>query len=120
MLAQDQLLVLQRDDGQVFSCDLTPFKHPMNQVAHKVAPAIAINNRMLRKPSEKVPQSADHFADLLYEAGLPPGMLQAVSGDPREIADELLTHWHVGFANAPHHGSAMERIRTCQKRTGTR
>ncbi|HVR50846.1 MAG TPA: phosphonoacetaldehyde dehydrogenase [Pseudorhodoferax sp.] len=107
-----------RDDGQVFSCDLTPhgkkrkvittrepllgvitaitpFNHPMNQVAHKVVPAVATNNRMVLKPSEKVPLSAYYFADLLYEAGLPPEMLQVVSGDPREIADELLTHRHV-------------------------
>ncbi len=34
---------------------ITPFNHPMNQVAHKVAPSIATNNRMLLKPSEKVP-----------------------------------------------------------------
>ena len=107
-----------RDDGQVFSCDLTPhgkrrkvitlrepllgvitaitpFNHPMNQVAHKVVPSIATNNRMVLKPSEKVPLSALYFADLLYEAGLPPEMLQVVTGDPREIADELLTHRHV-------------------------
>jgi putative phosphonoacetaldehyde dehydrogenase len=107
-----------RDDGQVFSCDLTPhgkarkvittrepllgvitaitpFNHPMNQVAHKVAPSVATNNRMVLKPSEKVPLSAYWFADLLYEAGLPPEMLQVITGDPREIADELLTHRHV-------------------------
>jgi putative phosphonoacetaldehyde dehydrogenase len=107
-----------RDDGQVFSCDLTPhgkkrkvittrepllgvitaitpFNHPMNQVAHKVVPSVATNNCMVLKPSEKVPLSAYYFADLLYEAGLPPEMLQVVSGDPREIADELLTNRHV-------------------------
>ncbi len=107
-----------RDDGQSFSCDLTPhgkarrvftqcepldgvivaitpFNHPMNQVAHKVAPAIATNNRVVLKPSEKVPLSAYYLAELLYEAGLPEPMLQVVSGDPREIADELITHRHV-------------------------
>ena len=104
-----------RDDGQVFSCDLTPhgknrkvmshrepllgvitaitpFNHPINQVAHKVAPSIASNNRMVLKPSEKVPLSALFLADLLYEAGLPPEMFQVVTGDPAEIADELLTN----------------------------
>lgn len=104
-----------RDDGQAFSCDLTPhgrarrvftlrepmdgvivaitpFNHPMNQVAHKIAPAIATNNRVLLKPSEKVPLSAYYLADLLYEAGLPPPMLQVVTGAPAEIADELITH----------------------------
>ena len=106
-----------KDDGQIYSCDLTPhgkqrrvytqrdpllgvisaitpFNHPMNQVAHKVVPSIATNNRMVLKPSEKVPLSALYFADVLYEAGLPPEMLQVVTGDPREIADELITNEH--------------------------
>ena len=103
------------DDGQVFSCDLTPhgksrkvytlrepllgaisaitpFNHPLNQVAHKVAPAVATNNRMVLKPTEKTPLSALVLADILYEAGLPPEMFQVVTGDPREIADEMLVN----------------------------
>jgi putative phosphonoacetaldehyde dehydrogenase len=104
-----------QDDGQIFSCDITPhgrerrvytqrdpllgvisaitpFNHPMNQVAHKVVPSIATNNRMVLKPSEKVPLSALLLADILYEAGLPPEMFQVVTGDPAEIAGELLTN----------------------------
>jgi acyl-CoA reductase-like NAD-dependent aldehyde dehydrogenase len=107
-----------QDDGQIFSCDITPhgrqrrvytqrdplmgvisaitpFNHPMNQVAHKVVPSIATNNRMVLKPSEKVPLSALLLADILYEAGLPPAMFQVVTGDPREIADELLTNANI-------------------------
>jgi phosphonoacetaldehyde dehydrogenase len=103
------------DDGQIFSCDLTPhgksrkvytlrepllgaisaitpFNHPLNQVAHKIAPSIATNNRMVLKPTEKTPLSALALADILYEAGLPPEMLSIVTGDPREIADEMLTN----------------------------
>ena len=104
-----------QDDGQVFSCDLTPhgksrkvytlrepllgvisaitpFNHPLNQVAHKIAPAIATNNRMVLKPTEKTPLSALALADILYEAGLPPPMFSVVTGDPREIADEMLVN----------------------------
>ena len=107
-----------KDDGQIFSCDLThhgkkrrvftqrspllgvitaitPFNHPMNQVAHKVVPSVATNNRMVLKPSEKVPFSAILLADFLYEAGLPREMLSVITGDPSEIADELLTNEHV-------------------------
>lgn len=107
-----------KDDGQAFSCDLTPhgkkrrvvtqrepllgaisaitpFNHPMNQVAHKVAPSVATNNRMVLKPSEKVPLSAFYLADTLYEAGLPPEMLQVITGDPMEIADEMLTNENI-------------------------
>ena len=103
------------DDGEVFSCDLTahgksrkvytmrepllgaitaipPFNHPLNQVIHKVAPAIATNNRTVLKPSEKTPLTAFALADILYEAGLPPQMLSVLTGDPAEIADELLTN----------------------------
>jgi putative phosphonoacetaldehyde dehydrogenase len=107
-----------KDDGQTFWCDLTPhgkkrrvftqrdpllgaisaitpFNHPMNQVAHKVAPSIATGNRMVLKPSEKTPLSAFYLADVLYEAGLPPERFQVVTADPREIADELITNEHV-------------------------
>ncbi len=107
-----------KDDGQSYACDITPhgrqrrvhtlrepllgvitaitpFNHPMNQVAHKVVPSVATNNRMVLKPSEKVPLSALMFADMLYEAGLPPEMLSVITGDPREIADEMLTNPNV-------------------------
>ena len=103
------------DDGQTFSCDLThhgksrrvytmreplmgvisaitPFNHPLNQVIHKVAPSVATNNRMVLKPTEKTPLAALLLADVLYEAGLPPEMLSVITGDPKEIADEMLTN----------------------------
>ncbi len=109
--AQQALL----DDGQSFSCDLThhgksrrvhtmrepllgvisaitPFNHPLNQVIHKVAPSVATNNRMVLKPTEKTPLAAIALADVLYEAGLPPEMLHVITGDPKEIADEMLTN----------------------------
>jgi phosphonoacetaldehyde dehydrogenase len=112
LFAANQALV---DDGQVFSCDLTPhgkkrkvysmrepllgvisaitpFNHPLNQVIHKVAPAVATNNRVVLKPSEKTPLAAYALADILYEAGLPGPMLSVLTGDPREIADEMLTN----------------------------
>src|ERR1700691_5668778 len=112
LFAANQALI---DDSEVFSCDLTahgksrkvytlkepllgaitaitPFNHPLNQVIHKVAPAVATNNRVVLKPSEKTPLSAYAIADILYEAGLPPPMLSVLTGDPAEIADELLTN----------------------------
>lgn len=115
LFAANQALV---DDGEVFSCDLTahgkrrkiytlrepllgaivaitPFNHPLNQVIHKLAPAVATNNRVVLKPSEKTPLSALALADIFYEAGLPPQMLSVLTGDPAEIADELLTSPHV-------------------------
>jgi aldehyde dehydrogenase (NAD+) len=49
---------------------------------------------MVLKPTEKTPLAALAFADVLYEAGLPPEMLSVVTGDPKEIADELITSPH--------------------------
>jgi putative phosphonoacetaldehyde dehydrogenase len=111
LFAANQALI---DDSEVFSCDLTahgksrkvytmrepllgaitaitPFNHPLNQVIHKLAPAVATNNRVVLKPSEKTPLTAFALADILYEAGLPREMLSVLTGDPAEIADELLT-----------------------------
>ncbi len=107
-----QLCIL--DDSEIFSCDIsrqgkrrkvftlrqpvtaisaiTPFNHPLNQVAHKIAPSVATNNCMVLKPSEKTPLTALVLADVLYEAGLPPQMLSVVTGDPADIADEMLTN----------------------------
>jgi aldehyde dehydrogenase (NAD+) len=81
-----------REPLQGVICAITPFNHPLNQVAHKIAPSIASNNRMVLKPSEKTPLSALVLADILYEAGLPPEMFSVLTGDPKEIADEMLTH----------------------------
>ncbi|MEW9808006.1 phosphonoacetaldehyde dehydrogenase [Mesorhizobium sp. ZMM04-5] len=102
------------DDGQVFSCDLTPhgkarkiftvreplnaisaitpFNHPLNMVSHKVAPAIATNNCVVVKPTELTPMTALVLADILYEAGLPPEMLSVVTGWPADIGDEMITN----------------------------
>lgn len=103
-----------RDDGQVFACDtsangrnrraytlreplrlvaaITPFNHPLNQVAHKVAPAIATNNVMVLKPSSRTPLSALRLARIMREAGLPDGTITMVTGDAEEIGPLLWTH----------------------------
>ncbi len=100
-----------RDDGQIFSCDIspggkarkifttrepltlvaaiTPFNHPLNQVAHKVAPAIAAGAPMILKPSEKTPLTAVEFAELLYECGLPGGLLSVIHGTLDEVTRPL-------------------------------
>ena len=59
---------------------ITPFNHPLNMVAHKIAPSIATNNCMVCKPTEQTPLTAITLADILYEAGLPPEMFQVVTG----------------------------------------
>ena len=103
-----------RDDGQIFSADvspqgkarkifttreplrcavaITPFNHPLNQVAHKVAPAIAAGTPLILKPSERTPLTALKFAQLLYDAGLPKPMLSVLLGPLDEVAEPLTKH----------------------------
>lgn len=103
-----------QDDGEIFSCDLTPhgkarkifttreplrvisaitpFNHPLNMVAHKVAPSIATNNCLVCKQTELTPMTALILADVLYEAGLPPEMFSVVTGWPTEIGPEMITN----------------------------
>jgi len=105
------------DDGQIFSCDLTPngkerkiytkrepvraisaitpFNHPLNMVAHKIAPAIATNNCMVCKPADLTPLTALALADILYEAGLPPEMFQVVTGRPQDIGEEMIVNGNI-------------------------
>ena len=105
-----QLCIL--DDGEIFSCDLTPhgkarkiftirepltaisaitpFNHPLNMVAHKIAPSIATNNCTVCKQTELTPLTAMGLADVLYEAGLPPEMFSVVTGWPQDIGSEMI------------------------------
>ena len=107
-----QLTIL--DDGEIYACDIspngksrkiyttrvplmgvisaiTPFNHPLNMVSHKLAPAIATNNRTVLKPTELTPLTALALADVLYEAGLPPEMLSVVTGNPATMGDAMIT-----------------------------
>lgn len=101
-----------KDDGQIFSCDIspsgkqrkiftvreplmlaaaiTPFNHPLNQVAHKIIPALAAGTPIILKPSEKTPLTAIRFVELLYEAGLPPHMLSVLIGPTSDVSEVLV------------------------------
>ena len=101
-----------KDDGQVYSCDIsangkarkiftvsephrlvaaiTPFNHPLNQVMHKLAPAIACGAPVILKPSEKTPLTAVLCVELLYDAGLPAPMLSVIMGSIDEVVTPLI------------------------------
>jgi putative phosphonoacetaldehyde dehydrogenase len=73
-------------------CAITPFNRPLNQVVVKVGPALAANNSVIVKPSEKTPLTALAFAGLLHDCGWPPEMMAMVTGAPAELGDALVTH----------------------------
>ena len=124
-----------KDDGQVFSCDvspqgkarkiitvrepvrlmaaITPFNHPLNQVAHKLAPAVAAGVPVILKPSEKTPLSAIRFTELLYEAGLPQHMLSCIMGRIDDIVTPLIAHEDVelvSFTGSAEIGKSLASI----------
>ncbi|MBX3608850.1 MAG: aldehyde dehydrogenase family protein [Hydrogenophaga sp.] len=59
---------------------ITPFNSPLNTVTHKVAPAFAAGNAVILKPSTHTPLTACLLAEVLMEAGLPPGFLSVLHG----------------------------------------
>jgi phosphonoacetaldehyde dehydrogenase len=103
-----------RDDGETFAGDvspngrarrahtlrtplglvgaITPFNHPLNQVAHKVAPAIAVGTPIVLKPSEKTPLSARALGEIIREAGLPEAACQIICGEPATVLERFLAH----------------------------
>src|SRR5512135_1495745 len=60
---------------------ITPWNWPANQIACKVAPALAAGCTMVLKPSELAPLSAHVITEILHEAGVPPGVFNLVDGD---------------------------------------
>jgi acyl-CoA reductase-like NAD-dependent aldehyde dehydrogenase len=69
---------------------ISPFNFPLNLVAHKVAPALAAGCPVVLKPASATPLSALFLAELVEEAGLPPGWLNVIAGPASEIGDILL------------------------------
>ncbi|MGH9660207.1 MAG: CoA-acylating methylmalonate-semialdehyde dehydrogenase [Bryobacteraceae bacterium] len=70
---------------------ITPFNFPAMVPLWMLAPAIACGNAFILKPSEKDPSCAVRMAELLIEAGAPPGVLNVLQGDS-EAVNALLTH----------------------------
>jgi len=96
---------------------ITPFNHPLNLVSHKLAPAIATNNRVVLKPAEATPLTALALAELLYEAGLPPEMLSVVTGEPRSLGDAMINDPDIDLVTFTGSACAGKRI---AKRVGYR
>ncbi|OUS23595.1 aldehyde dehydrogenase family protein [Gammaproteobacteria bacterium 45_16_T64] len=71
---------------------ITPWNWPINQIACKVAPALAAGCTMVLKPSEVAPLSAYLFAEILAEAGVPKGVFNLVNGLGEEVGKRLSEH----------------------------
>lgn len=71
---------------------ITPWNWPVNQIAAKVAPALAAGCTMVLKPSEIAPMSGIVFAEILHEAGVPKGVFNLVNGDGPGVGSAISSH----------------------------
>jgi aldehyde dehydrogenase (NAD+) len=71
---------------------ITPWNWPLNQVASKVAPALATGCTVVLKPSEIAPLSAMLFAEIVDEAGIPAGVFNLVNGDGPTVGEAIAAH----------------------------
>jgi aldehyde dehydrogenase (NAD+) len=71
---------------------ITPWNWPVNQIACKVAPALAAGCTMVLKPSEVAPLSGMVIADILHEAGVPAGVFNLVNGDGPTVGNAISSH----------------------------
>lgn len=71
---------------------ITPWNWPLNQITAKVAPALAAGCTVVLKPSEISPLDAIIFAEIMHEAGTPPGVFNMVYGEGRTVGAALSCH----------------------------
>ena len=71
---------------------ITPWNWPINQIACKVAPAIAAGCTMVLKPSEVAPMDAIIWAEIMDEAGVPPGVFNLINGDGPSVGEAMSSH----------------------------
>ena len=71
---------------------ITAWNWPITLICCKVAPALAAGCTMILKPSESAPLNAHLFAEILHEAGVPPGVFNLVDGTGPEVGDALSRH----------------------------
>jgi len=87
---QGAMMVLREPIGV---CSLiTPWNWPLNQIAAKVAPALAAGCTVVLKPSELAPLSALLFADIVHEAGVPRGVFNLVNGTGEAVGAAMSSH----------------------------
>ncbi len=74
---------------------VTPWNFPMSLISWKVFPALICGNAVVLKPAEDAPETANRIAEILAEAGLPPGVLNIVHGAGEEAGDALVRNANV-------------------------
>ena len=91
---QDELGLVTREPLGVIGA-IVPWNFPMLMACWKIAPALAMGNSVVLKPSEKSPLTAIRLAELAIEAGIPPGVLNVIPGFGKGAGEPLALHMDV-------------------------
>lgn len=89
---------------------ITPWNFPLNQITLKVAPALAAGCTVVLKPSEIAPVNAMLLAEIIHEAGLPPGVFNLVNGAGPVVGEVLATHPEVDMVSFTGSTRAGKRV----------
>jgi betaine-aldehyde dehydrogenase len=98
-----------REPVGVVGC-ITPWNFPLNQITLKVAPALVAGNTVVLKPSEVAPLNAVILAEVIHEAGLPPGVFNLVNGLGPEVGEVLAGHPEVDMVSFTGSTRAGKRV----------
>lgn len=96
---------------------ITPWNWPLNQIACKVAPAIAAGCTMVLKPSEIAPISGIIFSEIMDAAGAPAGVYNMVNGDGATVGNAMSAHPHIDMISFT--GSTRAGIQVARNAAGT-
>lgn len=75
---------VEKEPYGVVAC-LTPWNYPLGQIMHKIIPAMLVGNTVVLKPSQNTPLTAYYLCQAFQEAGLPPGVLNMVTGEGAKV-----------------------------------
>lgn len=78
---------------------ITPWNYPLYQLVAKVMPAIAAGCTVVLKPSNEAPLSVFEFVEALAESGLPPGVVNLVTGPGGVVGERMAEHPDVDFVS---------------------
>ena len=109
-LIRNSLLV--HDPIGVVAC-ITPWNFPLIQITHKIAPALAAGCTVVLKHSELAPLNAIALAEIIHEAGFPPGVFNLVMGTGSEVGEALVSNPNVdmvSFTGSTHAGKRVGAI----------
>ena len=101
--------LLVHDPIGVVAC-ITPWNFPLIQITHKIAPALAAGCTVVLKPSELAPLNAIALAQIIHEAGFPPGVFNLLMGNGEDVGEALVSNPKVDMVSFTGSTRAGKRV----------